>query len=949
MAETTTSEPSTSETSTPNALIFPMPVPGTTGAPHFDGVDADEFLDQILVHGHRAGITDHDKLVNYITSYSSKNVKRVIRYMPEFDKDENDKKWDTARTTLCGLYRSSNEPPEYTLDDLEDYCRKYSEKTSFTNKKAVDDYRQGFMTIAAPLKKNKKVTDQVVRIPASLSEWFENRVPVAKRNNTEPPTISESVEILYQRFDKSSLSFRPWENRRRDKSDSRVHFEDEDDTTTERVQTIHRDNTTRSTAPRSTRQDSPPPVMPTDNVFATRQEMDSITRQLEKLTLQLLANNPNNPNADNVVTCFICGLVHPSPRSPACCPETAKLLSERLITYNLERRRYLLPDGSELPRVPYGQPGGVAGLLRSQAQQGASTFRRDPPPHQPSQTASASPANLSYGRGSMLGGNVFAVASLNPEGDYYHVDPALRSGKDTNTRFNPIGDKRDKGKAKEVNPPVPGPSKPSSKPSIPAPSTRTDPANISIPPPQNPINRPDGWKASQPSRNPPTKDVTMKDDTRKTPAGPSYHFTSDLQEQFFPEAIMTKIMQTPITIPMGQLIGGSPQLQKLVADSTRTRREYNSSKPASTSLISTFDPFSAEDEEENALAEYRRGVLPSGLSVGKDVDLTDVSSFLVHYSSAVTTIPDTKYFAMVTGVMDVQVNGLTFSAMIDTGSELNVASMDFPTNACLPVDYEGMKWSLKGIHGGPERLAGVVTDVPFRLGNHVFPHHVFVTNHKINDRNYKPVHRKYRPVPTYMPNPEAQQFKSIPRATPLKLPKNPPHYKTLKFGNRVTLERLELMLSKIEPGLLRPQEIDLLAYVVVKREMAFAFEHSERGSFSREYYPDYEIPTIEHTPWQRPPIRVPKAIEQEVIAEVLRGEAAGRFEPTTSSYRSAMFAVAKKKGVRLVVSTLAGFIQSPALFKLSILQLVLNNRPHWYKVLLGDEICELEVSEFVPY
>ncbi|THV01744.1 hypothetical protein K435DRAFT_571006, partial [Dendrothele bispora CBS 962.96] len=161
---------------------------------------------------------------------------------------------------------------------------------------------------------------------------------------------------------------------------------------------------------------------------------------------------------------------------------------------------------------------------------------------------------------------------------------------------------------------------------------------------------------------------------------------------------------------------------------------------------------------------------------------------------------------------------------------------------------------------------------------------------------YKPVDRKHRPVPTYMPNPEAQQFKSIPPPTPLVLPTHPIPYKQLKFGKRVTLERLEAMLAKIEPGILTPQEIDLLSFVVVSREEAFAFCYAEKGSFKREIYPDYEIPTIEHVPWQRPPIQIPFALKEQVIKQIEEEEKAGRFEPTVSSYRSSMFPVAKKNG-----------------------------------------------------
>ncbi|THU84065.1 hypothetical protein K435DRAFT_561754, partial [Dendrothele bispora CBS 962.96] len=167
---------------------------------------------------------------------------------------------------------------------------------------------------------------------------------------------------------------------------------------------------------------------------------------------------------------------------------------------------------------------------------------------------------------------------------------------------------------------------------------------------------------------------------------------------------------------------------------------------------------------------------------------------------------------------------------------------------------------------------------------------------------YKPVHRKYHPVPTYMPDPIAQQFKKITPPVPMDLPKKPVLWRTLPYRERVSLKRMEVMLNNIEPGILNDKETDLLCYVVHRREQAFAFEFLEKGFFDRKYYPDYEIPVIEHTPWQRPPIHVPNAILEEVKSEIRTQELAGRFGPTVSSYRSAMFAVAKKKRVRLVIN-----------------------------------------------
>ncbi|RDX44194.1 hypothetical protein OH76DRAFT_1360014, partial [Lentinus brumalis] len=122
----------------------------------------------------------------------------------------------------------------------------------------------------------------------------------------------------------------------------------------------------------------------------------------------------------------------------------------------------------------------------------------------------------------------------------------------------------------------------------------------------------------------------------------------------------------------------------------------------------------------------------------------------------------------------------------------------------------------------------------------------------------------------------------------------------------MTPEHLEGLLKTIEPGLLTPEEVDLLAFVVHSRARAFAWEYAEKGFFDPRYFPDYKIPFVEHIPWQVPPIPLPLAIRDAVRDEVRRFEALGRFEPSTASYRSALWAVAKKPGskppVRLVVA-----------------------------------------------
>jgi len=167
-------------------------------------------------------------------------------------------------------------------------------------------------------------------------------------------------------------------------------------------------------------------------------------------------------------------------------------------------------------------------------------------------------------------------------------------------------------------------------------------------------------------------------------------------------------------------------------------------------------------------------------------------------------------------------------------------------------------------------------------------------------RKYKPVDRKVRPVPTYMPDPAGQVFKPIiiPELAPL--PLDPPLLTDFEPTSRLTLERLNYMLATIPKDFLTDREIDLLVFVISTRQLAFAFNDAERGTFSSVYFPDYEIPVIEHTPWVQPPIRVPKSIEDTLRQMLLDQKAAGKYEYSTASYRSRIFTVLKKLGLRIV-------------------------------------------------
>ena len=177
---------------------------------------------------------------------------------------------------------------------------------------------------------------------------------------------------------------------------------------------------------------------------------------------------------------------------------------------------------------------------------------------------------------------------------------------------------------------------------------------------------------------------------------------------------------------------------------------------------------------------------------------------------------------------------------------------------------------------------------------------VMTTNIVQRKSRYKPVERKVRPVPSYMPDPGGQVFRPIVLPEQSPLPLNPPPLRDFKFTKKLTRERVNEVMGRILEGFLTEQERDLMAYVVATREEALAFEDAERGTFLSKYFDDYKIPVIEHIPWVQQPIRIPKAIEGQVREVLLEQERAGKFEASTASYRSRIFPVAKKNGIRIV-------------------------------------------------
>jgi hypothetical protein len=157
---------------------------------------------------------------------------------------------------------------------------------------------------------------------------------------------------------------------------------------------------------------------------------------------------------------------------------------------------------------------------------------------------------------------------------------------------------------------------------------------------------------------------------------------------------------------------------------------------------------------------------------------------------------------------------------------------------------------------------------------------------------YKPVHKKVRPVPGTTPE-EAKTIRKFPEDPLADLPEvlwDPPPFED---GTRVTKDRLVKMKWRSN-GFLTEEEVRMFDHILKVNEMGLAFDESERGSFRDDYFSPYKMATIPHEPWAEKNIPIPPGLADAFHKIVSEKLANGAFEPSTSSYRSKYFLVAKK-------------------------------------------------------
>ncbi|RDX45692.1 hypothetical protein OH76DRAFT_1420699 [Lentinus brumalis] len=752
-----------------------MPIPGMSDAPKFDGHYLSDFLEDLELHFARAGVTDEDRQVNYITRYSTDKIRKQIGSLPELDRSKTNKTWSEAKAVLKEFYGDVDKPRPLSLAEFQAWVQSCADKPAFVSKDQVNKYYAEFMSKGRPLLDNKQVSENdlnfafIQGVPSAMKAALRGLIPEANRTRTSPSPIKKTLEYLRGLANKDDPTYESWRYEHIAAEDTLVPAlpEDQDASTTSR--TIQ--NTAAGGRPAA------------KSSAVSDDQMDSLLKQFAELKIMMAQMQPGQQNQQNrPQRCAMCSTLNPN-HTMRTCPESLRLVAEGRIQLDAVKNRYVLTsDGSELPRIPYGYEGGIAAYLRAQM------------PIAPTTHATHS-AGLVFENGAIL-------STLS---DVHVSHPALRSGKEYENRYDPKKRPQDKPTARQqtqhapppplapLRPPVLPPVRPA-QPPAPVAQPLPQPAVPALQEPPHPINRKDGWKQSQPKSKGKEvqfhEDVQMKDGTAppraKSPApATGYKHTTELDMQTNAKDLLEKILkEVPITLPLGQILGTSATLQDLFHEVTRRRRVPKDAtgavgKPSSTSAGTTdFEEMSApstgpdfggvfntasvsvshldasgvpivqaEYTTASPLYEVQYELLTMYRVPRSKLAIRHACLILVHDGAAVSqqqlafstfalsrvknaSSIQERMFAMAQGIFTVKVNDIPFRCMVDSGSELNVALRSFPDVTRLPLDTFGEFWKLQGIHGDAETLAGYVDRVPFQIGRHTFEHHVFVSPHQ---------------------------------------------------------------------------------------------------------------------------------------------------------------------------------------------------------------------------
>lgn len=772
----------------PPLSVVDLPLPGTKGAPKkFKGdfSEVDRFLHYYERLCKKFNVTRGDEKVENITQYCSRVVRETMEGLASYEGQD----WDKFKADVRKLYEADKDSKRYRTRDLEDYIRQTRKRTKELNMESWIAYTRGFVRIGGWLKRQKKITQAEYDtylwkgIPKAFRVRLEHRIMSQDPNHDlctpfAVSSIYKAAETLLKRdrFDNDRM---PSDSDDSDVSDATTDMDTDDEDSEEESNVRSVRKTARSAAkrpksikkkkvsfknipdddeetefelelsdeeesppaprkPSPRRQRTPPKIVknPTPPPSAEESEIEDLIKQMGKLSLddpayaalyfRAVTRHPlvkdlvpgpsltrrfssTPPPLQNRFQrqppphmagaastrfeprrCFGCGELGHNQFN---CPELADLEKQGVIKRDQQGRVYL-NNGDLVKRVDLNET--IAQAVRRSANPTAHyvgiddawDWEADAPPAEEDATVT-----------------LYNYPEEFDSEEFPEVFPAERVTRSTNSarkeRFDGVyvPSRRpalaDAKENRRVGPP--GSRQPPGIPSHPVPIEVRKPV---FDPQDNDVIMED--RTNQPSKLTPAKPDEKAAEAPKGKATDDHDKDatrlarrSEVQAQVNPKIMLKKLLDTPITVGVGELLAVSREMSQQVQEVIKPKPQMR----------------------------------PEGRSTVRMVEVEDEDS---PKRKTPTNIVATATFAPRTRGQLIRVrlecDGVPISAIIDTGSQLNIAHKRIWQQALTrPMDVT-RRITMNDANGGEGLLHGFIPGVPLTCGAVTTYANVYVGN-----------------------------------------------------------------------------------------------------------------------------------------------------------------------------------------------------------------------------
>ena len=240
----------------------------------------------------------------------------------------------------------------------------------------------------------------------------------------------------------------------------------------------------------------------------------------------------------------------------------------------------------------------------------------------------------------------------------------------------------------------------------------------------------------------------------ENPKVPQYKYATEIMNKTNLENVFQKLMDQPVTLRLGDVLGSSYELGKHFQSATQS--QHFPILQAMAAYIEVMKEVKAEgsDADDEGDEDSTMGLDMTEFSVNsREVSLSngpmedwhdwdyqrmqelEYENQFAYPIQEVNLARPHEYHAMVTACLSRKISNIGYTMLVDSGLELNIMTLEQAQELALPIDDSGNSWTLKGISSHTMGLEGICWNIPVQIGGIEFSHNFFVSRSSLGNKD----------------------------------------------------------------------------------------------------------------------------------------------------------------------------------------------------------------------